>query len=97
MGEIKKSKKASLCKLDKLSANDTTNATLPSTASSSFTDEDDLLNSLHSFLALHLWPWLRLPLLPSFFQHLLDLAGFQPLNDRVLCITPIFCIFFWTG
>lgn len=90
MGEMKKSKKTSPCELDKFSANNIINVILPSTASSSFTDEEDLLNSLHSFLAFYLWPQLRLPLLPSSFHHLPDLAGLQPWNDRVLCITSFF-------
>lgn len=75
---------STLCKLDKSSAKNIINEILPIPASSSFTDEEDLLNSLHSLLVRCFQLQLRLPLLLSSFQDLLDLSGLQPLNDRIL-------------
>lgn len=72
--------------LGKFSAKNVINEILCSTAPRSFTDEEDLLNSQHSRLPHCFVPWLHLPLLPSSFQHLVDLSGSQPWNDRDLHI-----------
>lgn len=80
--------------LDKFSAKNIINEILSSTAPSSFTDEEDLLNSQHSHLPHCFVPWLHLPLLLSSFQYLVDLSGLQPLNDRDLHIISFFCVFF---
>lgn len=84
---------STLCKLDKSSAKNMINEILPIPASSSFTDEEDLLNSLHSLLVRCFQLQLCLPLLLSSFQDLLDLSGLQPLNDRILSFLFFFFSF----
>lgn len=64
-------------------------------ASSSSRDKEHLLK----FLVLCLQHRLLSPLLHSSFQHLLDPAGWQPLNEKVLCVILSFFFFlnrkFW--